>query len=87
MSPTPEMEAQGGQRIANLLVYLNDLPEEDGGATVFKNLALRVRPRKVCVCARVFLCAFDSLRSNKQPNRTTGVVDKGTHGKTSKKPG
>eukprot|EP00752_Nemacystus_decipiens_P013012 g11511.t2 len=59
MSPTPDMESQGGQRIANLLVYLNDLADDDGGATVFKNLGLRVRPRKGS--ALVFFPSFGGM--------------------------
>ncbi|HEX7914221.1 2OG-Fe(II) oxygenase [Rudaea sp.] len=36
--------AQGGQRVASLIIYLNDV--EDGGATVFPKLGLRVGPKK-----------------------------------------
>ena len=36
--------AQGGQRVASLVIYLNDV--EDGGATVFPQLGLTVGPKK-----------------------------------------
>jgi prolyl 4-hydroxylase len=36
--------AAGGQRVATLIAYLNDV--EDGGATVFPNLKLKVGPKK-----------------------------------------
>ena len=36
--------AQGGQRVASLIIYLNDV--EDGGATVFPKLGLTVGPKK-----------------------------------------
>lgn len=36
--------AQGGQRVASLIIYLNDVG--DGGATVFPKLGLRVGPKK-----------------------------------------
>jgi len=36
--------ASGGQRIATVLMYLNDV--EDGGGTFFKRLNFEVRPRK-----------------------------------------
>eukprot|EP00816_Leptocylindrus_hargravesii_P009481 CAMPEP_0196822926 /NCGR_PEP_ID=MMETSP1362-20130617/85377_1 /TAXON_ID=163516 /ORGANISM="Leptocylindrus danicus, Strain CCMP1856" /LENGTH=153 /DNA_ID=CAMNT_0042202625 /DNA_START=219 /DNA_END=680 /DNA_ORIENTATION=+ len=42
----------GGQRIATLLVYLNSLTDQDGGATVFRDLKdsqgqqLKVRPKR-----------------------------------------
>ncbi|MBN8886044.1 MAG: 2OG-Fe(II) oxygenase [Rudaea sp.] len=36
--------AQGGQRVASLVIYLNDV--EDGGATVFPKLGLTVGPKK-----------------------------------------
>ncbi|MFT3790217.1 MAG: 2OG-Fe(II) oxygenase [Rudaea sp.] len=36
--------AQGGQRVASLILYLNDV--EDGGATVFPRLNLAVGPKK-----------------------------------------
>lgn len=36
--------AQGGQRVATLIIYLNDV--EDGGATVFPKLGLTVGPKK-----------------------------------------
>jgi len=36
--------AQGGQRVASLIIYLNDV--EDGGATVFPKLGLRIGPKK-----------------------------------------
>ncbi|CAM9317500.1 unnamed protein product [Ascophyllum nodosum] len=47
LPPTPDLASKGGQRIATLLVYLTEMPEEDGGATAFRDLGpLRVRPRK-----------------------------------------
>ncbi|MBS0581867.1 MAG: 2OG-Fe(II) oxygenase [Proteobacteria bacterium] len=36
--------AQGGQRVASLVIYLNDV--EDGGATVFPKLGLTLGPKK-----------------------------------------
>ncbi|MBS0515339.1 MAG: 2OG-Fe(II) oxygenase [Proteobacteria bacterium] len=36
--------AQGGQRVASLVIYLNDV--DDGGATVFPLLGLRLGPKK-----------------------------------------
>ena len=36
--------AQGGQRVASLVIYLNDV--EDGGATVFPEIGLTVGPKK-----------------------------------------
>jgi 2OG-Fe(II) oxygenase superfamily len=38
--------ALSGQRVATLLVYLTDLAETDGGATLFRDLNLAVRPKK-----------------------------------------
>jgi len=55
MHPSEGMEEDGGQRVVTLLVYLTDLEEEDGGATIFRDLrypeggpkgAIRVRPKK-----------------------------------------
>jgi prolyl 4-hydroxylase len=36
--------SQGGQRVASLIIYLNDV--EEGGATVFPRLGLTVGPKK-----------------------------------------
>lgn len=36
--------SQGGQRVATLIIYLNDV--EDGGATVFPELKLKIGPKK-----------------------------------------
>jgi hypothetical protein len=36
----------GGQRVATLLIYLNSLPQEDGGATNFQHVGVRVQPRR-----------------------------------------
>lgn len=36
--------ASGGQRVATLIIYLNDV--EDGGATVFPELTLKIGPKK-----------------------------------------
>jgi hypothetical protein len=38
LAPTPELADKGGQRCATLLVYLTDLSETDGGATMFRDL-------------------------------------------------
>mmetsp|Transcript_14762 Transcript_14762/g.33561 ORF Transcript_14762/g.33561 Transcript_14762/m.33561 type:complete len:958 (+) Transcript_14762:58-2931(+) len=38
----------GTFRQKTLFVYLNDLPEDDGGETLFPNLGLLFRPRKGC---------------------------------------
>ena len=50
LAPSPTLEASGGQRIATLLVYLNDVEEENGGATTFRDLGkshyLKVQPKK-----------------------------------------
>lgn len=68
LPPSPELASKGGQRIATLLVYLTEMPDEDGGATAFRDLGpLRVRPRKVwggafcLICGKVFVfsCAAE----------------------------
>jgi len=51
LAPSAELEKRGGQRTATLLVYLTDLSEEEGGATMFRDLGgssgpLRVQPKK-----------------------------------------
>lgn len=51
LAPSNTLKDSGGQRIATLLVYLNDVGENNGGATVFRDLGkdgdyLRVQPRK-----------------------------------------
>lgn len=37
---------RGGQRVITLFVYLNELLPEDGGATDFPTLNLRMVPKK-----------------------------------------
>lgn len=51
LGPTENHADLGGQRTATLLVYLTDLSEEEGGATMFRDLGgsdgpLRVQPKK-----------------------------------------
>lgn len=51
LAPDGELAGLGGQRIATLLVYLSDLSEEQGGATMFRDLGgddgpLKVAPKK-----------------------------------------
>lgn len=53
LSPDESTPEKGGQRTATLLVYLTAMNEEDGGATIFRDLAetqnsgkLRVQPKK-----------------------------------------
>ena len=41
-----EEAANGGQRLATLLVYLNDVSASGGGMTTFKELDVKVRPEK-----------------------------------------
>jgi len=42
----PSMNKNGGQRVATILLYLNDLNDLNGGATCFKDLNLKVQPKK-----------------------------------------
>jgi prolyl 4-hydroxylase len=37
---------KAGQRVMTFFVYLNDVPEECGGATYFTNLNLKIRPKQ-----------------------------------------
>lgn len=51
LGPLESKPETGGQRIATLLVYLTDLEDTDGGATIFRDLGvddqyLRVRPQQ-----------------------------------------
>lgn len=51
LAPDGELASLGGQRIATLLVYLSDLSEDQGGATMFRDLGgddgpLKVAPKK-----------------------------------------
>jgi hypothetical protein len=52
LGPNESKKDLGGQRTATLLVYLSDLQEQEGGATMFRDLGgsssgpLRVQPRK-----------------------------------------
>ena len=50
LGPSENQPKLGGQRTATLLVYLTDLGESEGGATMFRDLGgnqpLRVRPKK-----------------------------------------
>ena len=51
LGPVENKPNLGGQRVATLLVYLTELKEGEGGATVFRDLGppnapLRMRPRK-----------------------------------------
>lgn len=55
----------GGQRVATLLVYLNDVAESGGGATTFQDLNLKVQPEKGK--ALLFFPAF----SNGEPDART----------------
>ena len=36
----------GGQRVATVLIYLNSLDQDDGGATSFSSLDLKVQPKR-----------------------------------------
>lgn len=46
LGPDENQPKLGGQRLATLLVYLTDLTDDEGGATLFRDLNLRVQPRK-----------------------------------------
>jgi len=51
LAPDGELASLGGQRIATLLLYLSDLSEDQGGATMFRDLGgddgpLKVAPKK-----------------------------------------
>ena len=47
LAPSAELEKRGGQRTATLLVYLTDLSEEEGGATMFRDLGGSSGPLRV----------------------------------------
>ncbi|GFH49148.1 hypothetical protein CTEN210_05624 [Chaetoceros tenuissimus] len=52
LAPSDDLESNGGQRVATLLVYLTDVGENNGGSTVFRDLNgaagdyLKVQPKK-----------------------------------------
>lgn len=52
LAPSDSLDDSGGQRVATLLVYLSDIGENNGGATVFRDLGgeegkyLKVSPKK-----------------------------------------
>jgi len=60
--------SDGGQRIATLLVYLNDV--ENGGSTVFKDLGLDGKPLKVKPEKGKALLFFPSNRAGEPDDRT-----------------
>ena len=41
LAPSDDLNKRGGQRVATLLVYLTDLTEKEGGATIFRDLGGR----------------------------------------------
>jgi hypothetical protein len=47
LAPSEELERRGGQRVATLLVYLTDLAESEGGATMFRDLGGKSGPLRV----------------------------------------
>lgn len=52
LAPSDNLNDMGGQRVATLLVYLTDIGENNGGATVFRDLGgenekyLTIQPKK-----------------------------------------
>ena len=44
-SPDSEDIIERGNRNKTILVYLNDIPEEEGGATIFTKLGLKIQPK------------------------------------------
>ena len=51
MAPSDDLDEKGGQRTATLLVYLTDMGDNAGGATMFRDLGgdgnfLKVQPEK-----------------------------------------
>ena len=51
MAPSDVLDEKGGQRTATLLVYLEDMGDDAGGATMFRDLGgegnfLKVQPKK-----------------------------------------
>lgn len=53
-----------GNRLATLIIYLNDVPTESGGATAFKDLNLKVQPQ-----IGKALLFFPSYRDGSQDDR------------------
>lgn len=58
---TPAILQRGGQRVATLIMYLNE--PEQGGATVFPELALQVAPRRGQAVFFSYGCAHPCSRS------------------------
>ena len=54
-----------GNRLATLIVYLNDVPDDAGGATAFKDLDIQVQPK-----VGKALLFFPSYRDGTQDDRT-----------------
>lgn len=49
LGPTQATDETGGQRTVTLLVYLTDLEEGEGGATMFRDLGQDGQPLRVYV--------------------------------------
>ncbi|WP_337847334.1 2OG-Fe(II) oxygenase [Sphingomonas sp.] len=64
----PAMKASGGQRTWTTMIYLNDV--EEGGATWFPQVGVRVAPR------RGLLLAWNNMKPDGAPN--TGTLHEGT---------
>jgi prolyl 4-hydroxylase len=75
--PSPQLN-NGGQRLATLLVYLNDLSDGCGGGTTFRDLQLDSKPlvmQPKCGSALLFFPAFRDGRPDDRTLHKSEVMD------------